>query len=123
MSDEKTQYTVESMFESMFGTVVPRKGETPEEYTARKNRECVPEEFASRFTVVDLNQGIFGGGIDRIAACNRCGALVYPTALDRHVAFHDRFGRGPHVLAANDGTYALCGGPGCCEACDKAAKL
>lgn len=30
----------------------------------------------------------------------------------------DSFGIGPHVLSANDGAMALCGGPGACWACD-----
>lgn len=29
-----------------------------------------------------------------------------------------RFGPGPHLLTANDGSQALCGGPSVCPACD-----
>ena len=29
-----------------------------------------------------------------------------------------RFGPGPHLLTAKDGSQALCGGPGVCPACD-----
>jgi len=59
-------------------------------FTAAKearDRKLVPEEFEARFTVVETNTGAFGIGI--AAACNKCGALVHSTALDRHVKFHE----------------------------------
>ena len=55
---------------------------------ARKKQECVPETMEDRFTAVDLSAGLFGG-MQLIAGCNKCGALVYPTALDRHLKFHE----------------------------------
>ena len=66
-------------------------------FTAAKearDRKLVPEEFEARFTVVETNTGAFGigtgaFGIGFAAACNRCGALVHSTALDRHVKFHE----------------------------------
>ena len=64
--------------------------ETLQEYAERKNRECVPDEFRELFTPVDIGGGMFGlGGLDRVAVCNRCGAMIYPTALDRHSKFHE----------------------------------
>ena len=63
--------------------------ETTDEYILRKNRECVPEEFSSLFTPVEIGGGLLSSGIDRVAGCNRCGALVYPTALDRHSKYHE----------------------------------
>jgi len=57
--------------------------ESLKEYGARKNRECVPEEFDTLFTPIEI------GGLDRVAVCNRCGAMIYPTALDRRSRFHE----------------------------------
>jgi cysteine synthase len=55
---------------------------------ARERRlRLVPEEFKSKFTVVETNTGAFGVGV--AAACNKCGALVHQTALDRHTKFHE----------------------------------
>jgi len=55
-------------------------------YVNRLNPECVPAEYAGKFTLVEINPGPFGlGGLPRVPVCNRCGALVYPTALDRHL--------------------------------------
>jgi hypothetical protein len=33
-------------------------------------------------------------------------------------AEREKFGVGPHLLTAKDGSQALCGGPGVCPACD-----
>ena len=65
--------------------------QTCEESIAARNLRCVPEEWAARFTAVSIDEGNFfgAGGTIRWAGCNRCGALVYPTALDRHARFHD----------------------------------
>ena len=49
----------------------------------------IPEEFRPLFTVVELGEATPFGSISWFPVCNRCGALVYVTALDRHVTFHD----------------------------------
>ena len=36
-----------------------------------------------------------------------------------YAALRDKFGRGPHLLTARDGSQALCGGPGVCPACER----
>ena len=69
--------------------------ETPEQRERRESgdRICVPPEYADRYTVLRIGDplgGILGGGQFRMAGCNRCGALVYPTALDRHSTWHEK---------------------------------
>ena len=91
MSDDaKTKMT--DLLDALLGsTNVPGTEQTCEESIAARNLRCVPEEWAARFTAVSINEGYFFGVVGTIclAGCNRCGALVYPTALDRHAKFHD----------------------------------
>ena len=53
-------------------------------------RKCVPEEFENGFQAMRISGGLFGGGgLDYAAVCLKCGAMVYPSALDRHSRFHE----------------------------------
>ena len=76
---------VDSIFDGLFGKgfsdALPRKDETLEQWQQRMDDAVVPKTLRSQFTVVSV-------GAERMAGCNKCGALVYQTALDRHVKFH-----------------------------------
>lgn len=76
--------------DDLFSTLFKPSAEV-QEYIAKKERECVPPEMAEHFTALNLSAGLFGGA-QLMAGCNRCGALVYPTALDRHMKFHEACG-------------------------------
>jgi hypothetical protein len=55
------------------------------------DRKYVPEEFQGSFQAMPLSGGLFGmGGLDKVAVCLNCGAMVYPSALDRHSRFHEQ---------------------------------
>ena len=65
-----------------------------EEWTKKRERNAVPEEFAHMFQPMEIGGGdaissMFGGSDTMMAVCKRCGAVVYPTALDRHSKFHE----------------------------------
>ena len=89
VTDDARSY-VDSMFDSMFGKgfsdSLPRKDETLEQWQQRMDDRVVPEEFKTAFTVLSVNG-------ERMAGCNKCGALVYQTALDRHVKFHQEMAK------------------------------
>jgi hypothetical protein len=87
MSDESKDYAATPSVDDLFNSMFKPSAETLA-YIERKNRECVPPEMADKFTVIELNEGVFEG-VMRVAGCNKCGALVYPTALDRHTKFHE----------------------------------
>lgn len=59
-------------------------------YARQLDRKAVPEEFADRYTPIDIMSGPLGGGLSRVPICNNCGAMVFPTALNRHDKFHRR---------------------------------
>jgi len=68
-----------------------------EEEERIKKRKYVPEEFENSFQAMALSGGIFRiGGLDYAAVCLKCGAMVYPSALDRHSTFHENLKEEPH---------------------------
>ena len=61
-----------------------------EEQERLEKRKYVPEEFENSFQAMALSSGPFGiGGLPYAAVCLKCGAMVYPSALDRHSRFHE----------------------------------
>ena len=55
-----------------------------------EKRKYVPEEFENGFQAMRISGGLFGGGgLDYAAVCLKCGAMVYPSAIDRHSRFHE----------------------------------
>jgi hypothetical protein len=61
---------------------------TAAEFSAQLDKECVPPEYADAFQPVSIQGSMFGGGLNRVPICLQCGAMVYPTAIDRHFKFH-----------------------------------
>lgn len=63
------------------------------ELRARRENIAVPAEMRHMFQPMDVpGSGDlfgFGGNDGMVAVCLRCGAMVYPTALDRHARFHE----------------------------------
>ena len=94
MTDEpRKAFDIDAMFEDMFGVPTRKPGETAEEWLARRDARLLPPEYAAHYTLVEVAGGMFGGGLVKCPACHRCGALVYPTALDRHGLFHETLAR------------------------------
>jgi hypothetical protein len=85
MSEEPRQ-PVEKMFEKFM-----------DEYTKKRERNAVPEVFENMFQAMEVGGAsgdafsLFGTSTGTMmAVCKKCGAVVYPTALDRHSNFHEK---------------------------------
>lgn len=53
-------------------------------------RAAVPEEFEASFQAIRIAGGFFGcSDLTHVAVCRICGAMIYPTAIDRHSRFHE----------------------------------
>ena len=61
-----------------------------EEEERVRRRKFVPEEFENSFQALPISGGFLEiGGLDYAAVCLKCGAMVYPSAIDRHSRFHE----------------------------------
>ena len=73
-----------------FDKVQERWREEASVHERLEKRKYVPKEFETTFQAMPLSGGLFGiGGLDYCAVCLKCGAMVYPSALDRHSKFHE----------------------------------
>lgn len=83
--ENKAEAHVDNLLSSIF-----KETDKMRAYRESKERECVPPEYADKFTAINIESGAgFFREIMLLAACNKCGALIYPTALDRHAAYHE----------------------------------
>ena len=82
---KKKESSVDEMFTDLFGAALFGTTEQQETVLMKLKRRVVPEDREAEFTAV-IPTG--SGGYS--AVCKKCGAVVYATALDRHVAFHEQ---------------------------------